>query len=37
MEILGHSTFRLTMVLYGHVLPSSMQAAAEAMDRALGD
>jgi hypothetical protein len=37
MEILGHSTFRLTMDLYGHVLPSSMQAAGRRWDRALGD
>lgn len=37
MEILGHSTIRLTMDLYGHVLPERMAAAAEAMDRALGD
>ncbi|MGH8868503.1 MAG: hypothetical protein ACRDYU_10965 [Actinomycetes bacterium] len=26
METLGHSTFGLTMDLYGHVLPSGMQA-----------
>lgn len=35
MEILGHSTFRLTMDTYGHVLPGQMFEAAEAMDRAL--
>lgn len=35
MEILGHSTIRLTMDTYGHVLTDSLTAAAEAMDRAL--
>jgi len=35
MEILGHSTIRLTMDTYGHVLPERLAAAAEAMDRAL--
>ncbi len=35
MEVLGHSTYRLTMDLYGHVLPERMHAAAEQMDRAL--
>ena len=36
MEVLGHSTYRLTMDLYGHALPERMRAAAEEMDRALG-
>lgn len=35
MEILGHSTIRLTMDLYGHVLPDRLGAAASAMDRAM--
>jgi integrase len=34
MEILGHSTFRLTMDTYAHVLDEQLDAAAEAMDRA---
>jgi integrase len=36
MEILGHSTYRLTMDLYGHGLPERMTAAAVVMDRTLG-
>jgi integrase len=36
MEVLGHSTYRLTMDLYGHALPDRMRAAAEEIDRALG-
>jgi len=36
MEILGHSTYRLTMDLYGHALPDRMTAAAVVMDRTLG-
>ncbi len=36
MEILGHSTIRLTMDTYGHVLPDRLRAAAEAMDLAFG-
>jgi integrase len=36
MEILGHSTYRLTMDLYGHALPERMVAAAKAMDATLG-
>lgn len=36
MEVLGHSTYRLTMDLYGHALPDRMRAAAEVMDRAVG-
>ncbi len=35
MEILGHSTIRLTMDLYGHVLPERLRVAADAMDQAL--
>jgi integrase len=35
MEILGHSTIRLTMDIYGHVLPDRLRAAASAMDRAM--
>jgi hypothetical protein len=35
MEILGHSTIRLTMDLYGHVLPDRPRAAASAMDRVM--
>ncbi len=37
IQILGHSTFRLTMDLYSHVLPDDLRAAADAMDRALGE
>lgn len=36
MEILGHSTIRLTMDTYSHVLPDRLQAAAEAMNQTLG-
>src|SRR5437016_397131 len=36
MELLGHSTFRLTMDTYTHVLPPSLQEAARAMNAALG-
>ncbi|WP_211210872.1 tyrosine-type recombinase/integrase [Sporichthya polymorpha] len=36
MEVLGHSTIRLTMDTYTHVLDERLRAAAEAMDRALG-
>ncbi len=35
MEILGHSTIRLTMDSYSHVLPDRLQAAAEAMNQTL--
>jgi integrase len=35
MEILGHSTIRLAMDLYGHVLPDRLRAPASAMDRAM--
>jgi integrase len=36
MALLGHSTIRLTIDTYGHVLPDRMHAAAEAMNDALG-
>lgn len=36
MEILGHSTYQLTMDLYSHVVPALLDEAAEAMDRVLG-
>ena len=35
MEILGHSTIRLAMDLYEHVLPDRLRAAASAMDRVM--
>jgi integrase len=35
MEVLGHSTFRLTMDTYTHVLPVTMREAAEATEAAL--
>jgi integrase len=35
MEVLGHSSFALTMDTYTHVLPAVMRDAADAMDRAL--
>ncbi|MGH8825627.1 MAG: tyrosine-type recombinase/integrase [Jiangellaceae bacterium] len=37
MEILGHSTFRLTMDLYGHALSDRLRAAMDVMDRSLDD
>jgi site-specific recombinase XerD len=37
MELLGHSTIRLTADTYGHVLPARARKAAEAMDRLLGE
>ncbi|WP_250289514.1 tyrosine-type recombinase/integrase [Frankia sp. CiP1_Cm_nod1] len=36
MEILGHTTVRMTMERYGHVLPERLRAAATAMDGILG-
>lgn len=36
MEILGHSTIRLTMDTYSHVTPERLTAAADAMNKALG-
>ncbi len=35
METLGHSTITTTMNIYGHVMPSLRQEAADAMDRVL--
>jgi site-specific recombinase XerD len=37
MELLGHSTIRLTADTYGHVLPSRARLAASSRDRALGE
>jgi site-specific recombinase XerD len=37
MELLGHSTIRLTADTYGHVLPTRARAAADALDRAIGN
>jgi integrase len=34
MELLGHSTYQLTMNTYSHVMPSLLTEAADAMDRA---
>ena len=34
-EVLGHSSYALTMDTYTHVLPAVMRDAAAAMDRAL--
>jgi integrase len=36
MEVLGHSSYALTMDTYTHVLPTVMRDAADAMDRSLG-
>jgi integrase len=36
MELLGHSTIRMTADTYSHVLPSRARHAASAIDRALG-
>ena len=36
MDLLGHSTIRLTADTYGHVLPSRARSAADAIDRVLG-
>jgi integrase len=35
MEVLGHSTFRLTMDTYAHVLPPGLEEAARAMNTAI--
>lgn len=35
MEVLGHSTYQLTMDTYSRVMPTLLQDAADAMDRAL--
>jgi integrase len=37
MELLGHSTIRLTADTYGHVLPARARQAASAIDRVLGE
>ncbi len=34
-EILGHSSASITWNVYGHVIPATRRAAADAMDRAL--
>jgi integrase len=36
MELLGHSTIRLTADTYGHVLPARAREASKAIDRLLG-
>jgi integrase len=36
MELLGHSTIRLTADTYGHVLPARARKATEAIDNILG-
>jgi site-specific recombinase XerD len=37
MDLLGHSTIRLTADTYGHVLPARAWQAASAIDRILGE
>lgn len=37
MDLLGHSTIRLTADTYGHVLPSRARTATDAIDRILGE
>ena len=37
MELLGHSTIRITADTYGHVLPQRARDAAKSIDRALGE
>jgi integrase len=36
MEVLGHSQMSITTDLYGHVMPTTLRDAADAMDTALG-
>jgi integrase len=36
-EILGHSSFQITMELYGHVVVEQREAATDAMERMFGD
>ena len=36
MELMGHSTIRLTADTYGHVLPSRARAASDGLDRLFG-
>jgi integrase len=35
MDLLGHSTIKLTMDTYSHVMPALQREAADAMERAL--
>ncbi|MEU7952962.1 tyrosine-type recombinase/integrase [Micromonospora chalcea] len=37
MELLGHSTIRMTADTYGHALPARARQAASAIDRVLGE
>ena len=37
MDLLGHSTIRLTADTYGHVLPSRARKAADVIDKVLGN
>ncbi|MFD4208415.1 hypothetical protein ACFWRG_20760 [Micromonospora tulbaghiae] len=37
MELLGHSTIRMTADTYGHLLPARARQAASAIDRILGE
>jgi site-specific recombinase XerD len=37
MELLGHSTIRLTADTYGHVLPTKVKGASDLMDGLLGE
>ncbi|MET8122815.1 tyrosine-type recombinase/integrase [Micromonospora sp. NPDC005189] len=37
MELLGHSTIRMTIDTYGHVLPVQARQAVTAIDRVLGE
>ncbi|MEU8365757.1 tyrosine-type recombinase/integrase [Micromonospora tulbaghiae] len=37
MELLGHSTIRMTADTYGHVLPARARQAASAIDRLVGE
>jgi integrase len=37
MEVLGHAQMSITTDLYGHVMPTTLRDAADAMDEALGD
>lgn len=37
MELLGHSTIRLTADTYGHVLPAKARDAADGIDRIMKD
>ncbi|WP_376715358.1 hypothetical protein [Janibacter limosus] len=36
MEVLGHSQMSMTTDLYGHVMPSSLRSAADALDGVFG-